>query len=78
MEVEWKRLRDKHVWDERVENVRDWADVQADAKYRNVEVHLGWLFGICVLKGSELEENNPNRKYKGRVVFQGNRVINQN
>jgi len=39
---------------------------------------MGRLFGICVLKGSELKENDPRRKYKYRVVFQGNNVINQN
>ena len=38
---------------------------------------MGYLFGICVEKNSELKENDPARKYKGRVVFQGNRVIDQ-
>ena len=36
------------------------------------------LFGIMVEKGSELQKGDPRRKYKYRVVFQGNRVINQN
>ena len=39
---------------------------------------MGRLFGICVEKGSELPEGDPRRKMKYRVVFQGNRVINQN
>ena len=78
MDAEWKKLRDKYVWDEDIKNVRDWSDVAREARDKGIDVHLGWLFGICVEKGSELEENNPNRKYKGRVVFQGNRVINQN
>ena len=38
---------------------------------------MGYLFGICVEKNSELAKGDPSRKYKGRVVFQGNRVINQ-
>ena len=38
---------------------------------------MGRLFGICVEKGSELPETDPRRKYKYRVVFQGNRVVNQ-
>ena len=32
------------------------------------------IFDICVEKGSELPPNDPNRKFKGRVVFEGNRV----
>ena len=43
-----------------------------------VEVNFGYLFCICVEKNSELAPDNPKRKYKGRVVFQGNRVTNQN
>ena len=39
---------------------------------------MGYLFGICVEKNSELGENDPMRKFKGRVVFQGDRVIDQN
>ena len=31
-----------------------------------------------MLKNAELPEGSPARKYKGRVVFQGNRVVNQN
>ena len=41
------------------------------------DVHLGRLFGIMVEKGSELNEDDPLRKYKYSVVFQGNRVIDQ-
>ena len=37
---------------------------------------MGYLFGICVEKNSELDESQ--RKFKYRVVFQGNRVIDQN
>ena len=41
------------------------------------EVNFGYLFGICVEKGSELPDGHPLKKYKYRVVFQGNRVVNQ-
>eukprot|EP00974_Lingulodinium_polyedra_P012001 1158757-Lingulodinium_polyedra.AAC.1 len=37
---------------------------------------MGYLFGICVDKNSEQEA--ANRKYKYRVVFQGNPVVDQN
>ena len=36
---------------------------------------MGYVFGVCVEKNSELEPST--RKYKGRVVVQGNRVVNQ-
>eukprot|EP00969_Alexandrium_andersonii_P134934 5969506-Alexandrium_andersonii.AAC.1 len=39
---------------------------------------MGYLFCICVEKNSELESTSPLRKYKYRVVFQGNRVVDQN
>ncbi len=75
MKIEWDRLRKKKVWDERV--IREWADVARDARKNGTEVHMGYLFGICVEKNSELRAGHPSRKYKGRVVFQGNRVKNQ-
>ena len=45
-----------------------------NAKASGSKVHLGRLFDICVLKGSELPEGHINRKWKGRVVFGGNNV----
>ncbi len=75
MKIEWDRLRKKKVWDERV--IREWADVARDARKNGTEVHMGYLFGICVEKNSELPLGHPSRKFKGRVVFQGNRVKNQ-
>ena len=35
---------------------------------------MGRVFGICVERGSELPAGSPGRKFKGRVVFQGNSV----
>ena len=42
------------------------------------KVHFGSLYCICVEKGSELQPDDPNRKYKGRVVFLGNQVKDEN
>ena len=39
---------------------------------------MGQLFGICTEKGSELPDGDERNKYKYRVVFQGNRVVDQN
>ena len=76
MDKEWNRLKEKNVWN--IEVVRDMSAVAAEAKTNKKEIQFGWLFGICVEKNSELPEKNPARKFKGRVVFQGNRVVNQN
>ena len=46
--------------------------------FLNFGIHVGIMFEICVEKGSELEPNDPQRKYKGRVVFRGNQVIDEN
>ena len=76
MDSEWARLREKSVWDN--STVREWSEVAEEARKAGKEVQFGYLFGICVEKNSELPEGHPSRKFKGRVVFQGNRVVNQN
>ena len=79
MEVEWQRLRrvprkdgKVGVWDEDI--VREWAALRRDALARNSKANVGLVCGIVVEKNQELPEHDPNRKYKGRVVFQGNNV----
>ena len=56
------------------------AQEAKDGKYK---VHIGDAFEICVLKGSELADTPENWekgliKYKGRVVFRGNDVKDEN
>ena len=79
MDLEWQRLRQvprkggkAGVWDE--DDVREWASVRRDAQARNEEANVGLVFGIVVEKNHELPERDPKRKYKGRAVFQGNNV----
>ena len=76
LRLEWDRLRSEAVWDE--SSVCEWKDVARKATADGIEVHFGYLFAIFVEKNSELPEGHPKRKFKGRVVFQGNRVVNQN
>ena len=73
---EWKRLWDKHVWDRDV--VREWSEVSAEARRQSKTIHAGRIFGLCVEKSSELPKDDPRRKFKYRVVFQGNQVVAQN
>ncbi|WP_288993063.1 polyprotein of Ty1/Copia retrotransposon, partial [uncultured Marinobacter sp.] len=75
-DAEWRRLREQDVWDE--ENVREWDEVCAEAKANGTECHLAHLMGIMVEKGSELDKDDENRKYKFRVVFRGDQVKDQN
>lgn len=72
MKKEWDNLRSKGCWDE--ENPRDWDQVRKEAKASGKTVHVGRLAPLCVEKNSELSPDDPARKYKGRVVFQGNMV----
>ncbi len=72
---EWDRLVKIGCWDPKV--VRSLRDVKAEAKRNNKEMHFGALHELCVEKGSELPEGDPNRKYKGRVVFLGDRVTDE-
>ena len=69
LEKEWKKLRDLGCWDQT--RVREWRDVAAEAKREGTKVHVGRIFDICVEKNHELAEDDPNRKFKGRVVFEG-------
>ena len=54
--------------------MREWSDVRNEAKNKKERNHVGMVFGFCVEKGSELPMGDPQRKFKGRVVFRGNQV----
>ena len=72
MDKEWQKLVDKSCWLEK--KVREFQDVTAEAKRSNKKAHFGRIFEICSQKGSELPPGHPDQKWKGRSVFQGNRV----
>ena len=57
--------------------MQEWSAVRRGANKSGEQIHVGSLHELCVEKGSELEENDPGRKYKGRVVFLGDRVKDQ-
>ena len=44
----------------------------------NEKAHVGRIFEICVKKNSELKSDLPAGQFKGRVVFQGNQVGDEN
>ena len=69
-------IRAKGTWDE--VRVQECRKVVNEANQKGETVHLGRIFEACYEKGSELEEWNPLRKFKGRTVFEGNNVRDQN
>lgn len=73
---EWRKLWDQKVWDEKI--VGSWNQVANVPRLTGKYIHLGKLLGICVERLSELPDGDPRKKYKYRVVFQGNRVVDQN
>ena len=64
---EWKRLWERKVWCG--SSVREWRDVARQARIEQRTIHMGRIFGIMVEKNHELKEDDPNRKFKYRVVF---------
>ena len=55
----------------------EWGDVRDEAERACESVHMDYLLGICVEMSTALDKSDPARKFKGRVVFQGNRVVDQ-
>ena len=76
LDVEWEKLEKKRAW--MYETVCEWNDVVKRVKSTNSKAHIGRVFEICVEKGSELPKGDPLRKFKGRTVFQGNNVKDEN
>ena len=79
VQAEWDKLRalpGGGAWDE--SQPRDLNKLLKEAKAHGRTLHWGHVFDICVEKNSELPKSNKLRKYKGRVVFAGNNVKNQN
>ncbi|CAE7549521.1 GIP, partial [Symbiodinium natans] len=63
MDREWKKLADKSCWLEK--KVREYRDVAAEAKHKNVKAHFGKIFEICSVKGDELPDGHPQKKLEG-------------
>ena len=75
MTAEADKLAKKGV--RNLDKVKEWSDV-CNNRSKNEFAHVGNGFGICMENGSELEKDNKGRYYKGRYVYQGNHVKDQN
>ena len=48
MDDEWDKLSKQIAWD--LTTVREQDDIAAEARYNNIKVHFGYIFGICGVK----------------------------
>jgi hypothetical protein len=76
MQTEWDRLQERTTWN--IKKVQPWAKVAREANAGGYKVHVGNVFGICLEKHSELPDSDDRKKFKGRFVFGGDFVRDQN
>ena len=57
---EWSRLEDIGCWD--ISRVKSWSQVKREADKRGDTIHVGSLHELCMEKGSELPEGDPQHK----------------
>ena len=73
LQKEGDRLREIKTWIEAdVMELSDVRKMMGDKTF-----HIGRLFAILVEKNAELPEGHKDRKFKGRVVFDGSDVVDQ-
>jgi hypothetical protein len=78
LDEEWDKLKragKNGCWNEAI--VRERFEVERDARASRETVHFGHVHELCYLKNRELPEADPRRKYKGRAVFLGDQVKDQ-
>ena len=71
---EWEKLESIPAWN--VNSVKPRAWVIQNAKDLKKKVHFGHIMPLCHQKNAELKESL--RSYKGRVVFRGDDVKDEN
>ena len=65
-------IQSKQAW--LLDTVRPKREVMAEAKQSGKTIHIGSLMTLCHEKHSELNLPMNEKKYKGRVVFRGDSV----
>ena len=70
VDKEWEKLEKISAWN--LTKVRSEKEVIDEARTKGAKVHFASLMDICHLKNAELETKH--KKYKGRVVLQGDIV----
>ena len=60
-----------------INGVREFDDVRREYRLQGRKAHFGRIHELCYEKNSELPDNDPRKKYKGRDVFLGDQVKDQ-
>ena len=78
LQKEWDRLRacGEHGCSDEL-HPRERSDVEDEARKQGQVAHFGTVFDICLEKSQHLPEGSLGRKFKGRAVYQGNNVKDQ-
>jgi len=74
-DVAWPDGKGRGCWD--YSKVSSARVVREDARRKGETVHFGRIVELCFEKGSELPEGDSERKFKGRDVFLGDQVRDQ-
>ena len=74
VDAEWEKLTSQGAWD--LTTVREFSEVKSQARAQGRTVHFGRVFPLCHKKNAEM--SSEHWKCKGRVVFGGNNVYDQN
>ena len=75
LKAEFEQQRSLRVWDET--KVVEWNKVCERVKREGKTAHVGRIFGIATIKNEELPDGHKDKKRKGRFVFQGSNVRDQ-
>ena len=73
---EWDKLMLRTTWDPTT--VKEWSWVSHKSKTIGIKVHIAKMFEICVVKGAELEDDDPRKVFKGRAVLDGSWLKDEN
>ena len=74
-QVAWPDKKGFGCWD--YTKVASAKVVRKNARAKGETVHFGSVAALCFEKGSELPEGDPQRRFKGRDVFLGDQVRDQ-
>jgi hypothetical protein len=76
LKAEGTGLTQRDTWD--LLSVRERSDLLREARARGEVVHHGRVFGISSIKNDELPDGDPRKIDKGRFVYQGSDIRDQN
>ena len=68
-DLEWSKLQDRGTWDPGT--VTEWRIIADRSRRSGTKVHVAKICELCVVKGAELHDDDPNKKFKGRAVLDG-------